>query len=241
MNFDGNLIMRNLIIALATFLSVTTPITAVHAQGVFDLGKITKSIAVTPPVASTNPAAQITPPPSAANLAKLTFKPSPATRKQIINEFLKGVKALQPDVGAQMETGFAKVDVIGEITKGLAGYGLKADNVADAYAYYLMTAWMGAQGRTDDYTPAQISGVQTMVRTSIASNKDLLALEDSKKQFFAESLLLQGLMNDELTKAVANDPALKTKVAGDIKTAAKELSIDLDAFSLTPSGLARKQ
>jgi hypothetical protein len=233
--------MRNLFMALTIVLSLITPLTAAIAQGVFDLGKVTKSIAVTPPATPTTPSGQATPPPLASSLAKLTFKPSAATRKQIFNEFLKGVKALQPEVGAQMEAGFARTDVIGEITKGLAGYGLKADNMADAYAYYLMSAWMGAQGRTDDYTPAQISGVQNMVRNSLASNKELLALEDSKKQFFAESLLLQGLMNDEMTKAVANDPTLKLKVASDLKAAAKLLSIDLDAFSLTPSGLARKQ
>jgi hypothetical protein len=153
---------------------------------------------------------------------------------------VKGLKALKPEVGAEMEASFKKTDVIAEITKGLAGYGLKADNMADAYAFYLMTAWMGAQGRTDDFTLAQVSGVQNMVRTTIASNKEILALEDSKKQFFAESLLLQGLINDEMAKAVANDPALKAKVIGDIKTAAKELNINLDAYSLTPTGLVRK-
>jgi hypothetical protein len=231
--------MRTFLICLATAISVIATAAPIYAQGVFDLGKIAKSVA-TGPTAAPAQSGLVAPPPSATNIAQLTFKPSPVVRKKVIDEFVKGLKALKPEVGAEMEASFKKTDVIAEITKGLAGYGLKADNMADAYAFYLMTAWMGAQGRTDDFTLAQVSGVQNMVRTTIASNKEILALEDSKKQFFAESLLLQGLINDEMAKAVANDPALKAKVIGDIKTAAKELNINLDAYSLTPTGLVRK-
>ncbi len=239
-----NFLEENDMPKILSFVAITCSVVTlfanpVAAQGVFDLGKIAKSVAEAPGAVSSK-AGPATPPPSAGSLAQLTFKPSASVRKKVIDEYVKGVKALKPEVGAQMEAGFAKMDVLGEIAKGLAGYGLKADNMADAYAYYFMTAWMGAQGRTDDFTRAQISGVQNMVRTTIASNKELLALEDSKKQFFAESLLLQGLMNDEMTKAVANDAALKTKVMGDLKLAAKELSLDLDAFVLTPAGLVRK-
>jgi hypothetical protein len=228
--------MRTLFILFVASLSLI--VSPTMAQGVFDLGKIAKSVAAGPTTTPAQPGQAAAPSPS--SLAQLTFKPSLAVRKRVIDEFVKGVKALQPQAGAEMEAGFKKTDVIGEIAKGLSGYGLKADNMADAYAFYLMTAWMGAQGRTDDFTMPQVAGVQTMVRTTIANNKEILALDDSKKQFFAESLLLQGLINDEMVKAVANDPVLKAKVIGDIKTAAKELNINLDDYSLTPTGLVRK-
>ena len=112
--------------------------------------------------------------------------------------------------------------------------------MADAYAMYLIAAWMGANGRTEDMTQAQISGVQTMTRTTMGNVKEILVMKDSDKQRFAEGLMIGAIMNGAMTEAVANDPALKAKTMADIKAGAKEMGIDTDAFILTPAGLMRK-
>jgi hypothetical protein len=42
---------------------------------------------------------QVATPTSALDIAQLTFKPSPVVRKKVIDEFVKGLKALKPEVG----------------------------------------------------------------------------------------------------------------------------------------------
>ncbi len=232
--------MRKITIIISAILGMASCPAA--AQGVFDLGALAKTVAAGPSTGGGQggQGGQVAPPPSTATLAKLSFAPSPVVRKQVIADFVKNMKAVNPEAGAQMEVGFAQTDIIGEISKALTPYGMKTDNMADAYAFYLITAWMGANGRTDDMTNAQITGVQKMAQAALGGSKELMALDDGKKQLFAESLLLQGMMNDAMTEAVATDPAMKFKVMGDLKAAAKELGIDTDAFILTPAGLVRK-
>jgi hypothetical protein len=130
------------------------------------------------------------------------------------------MKGMNPEAGAQMEQAFAQVDIIDEVGKGIAKYGLKTSNIADAYTVYLMTAWMTANGRMDDNSNEQVAGTKQMA--------------------FAESLLIQAMLFEATLGSVAADPAQMAKVQGDIRTGAKAMGIDVDLFKLTPTGLIRK-
>ncbi len=211
------------------------------AQGVFDMGALTNTISATAnSQAEQKRAGQAIAAPNAAAIAALNYRPSLDVRRENIAKFVAGLKAMNPDAGAQMEQVFAQVNVIEEMGKSIAPYGLKTSNIADAYTVYFMTAWMSANGRTDDNTNEQVAGTRQMAVNALAASPDIGKLSDADKQAFAEGLLIQAMMFDAMTDAVAADPAGLAKVKGDVKAGAKEMGIDVDAFKLTPTGLARK-
>lgn len=214
----------------------------VMAQGVFDMGVLTNTISSSANTqAEAARAGKAIAAPSAASLAALNYKASLDVRKQNIAVFIDGLRGMNPEVAGQFEQAFAQVDIIDEIGKAVAQYGLKTDNMADAYAMYLLNAWMAANGRTDQNTPEQIAGVQKMATNALGATPGMLKLEDAKKQQFSEGLMIQAFLFDAMLQATASDPAALAKVKADTRAGAKEMGIDVDLFELTPSGLVRKK
>ena len=234
-------LLKSSLFAFAALLAsqIASP---VMAQGVFDMGALTNSISTSANTqAEAARAGQVVTGPSTASLAKLNYRASLDVRKQNIKVFLDGLRGLNPDVAGEFEKVFAQVDVIDEIGKAIAPYGMKTDNMADAYTVYFLNAWMAANGRTDQNTPEQIAGVQKMAANALGSTPDMLKLDDAKKQQFSEGLMIQGFLFDAMLQATASDPVALAKVKADTKAGAKEMGIDVDLFELTPAGLVRKK
>ncbi len=228
--------MRKFLLACTVTCTVafglsTTP---ALAQGGFDLGTLTNSLAV----GSGGGAA--TTPPSSATVASFSYTPDMQVRKKVQADFIEGLKAMGPEIASQMDTALGQMDVFAEVDKVLQPYSMKTNDIADAYAIYLTNSWLGANGRTDDLTPQQMAGIQSMVRATMGGSKDLMALNESKKQSFAESLILQAVFYELMVDSAQADPAALTNVKAAIKGAAKELGIDVDQFELKPNGLIRK-
>ncbi len=220
----------------------TIAVTPAAAQGVFDMGALTNTISTSANAqAEAARAGKAVAAPSAASLASLNYKPSTDVRKQSIKSFVDGLRTLNPEVAGEFEKVFAQVDIIDEIGKAVAPYGLKTDNMADAYAIYFLNAWMAANGRTDQNTPEQIAGVQKMAANALGNTPDMLKLDDAKKQQFSEALMIQGFLFDAILQESVSDPAALAKVKADTKAGAKEMGIDVDLFVLTPAGLERKK
>jgi hypothetical protein len=208
-----------------------------QAQGVFDLGALTNSVAKTSETQATS--GKTAAPISAAAIASFNYTPSMERHAANKKKWLDGLKQLNPEVGAQFETGLANVDLVEEVGKAIAPLGLRTDNLADAYAIYFISAWMGANGRTDTNTKEQVAGVQKIAQSALASTPAATKLTDAQKQEMAEGFIIQTAMNELMLQA-ATDPAAMTKVKAEIKAGAKEMGIDTDMFTLTPTGLARK-
>ncbi len=224
-----------------TFIGVLVA-SPVMAQGVFDMGALTNTISTSATAqAEAERAGKAVAAPSAASLKALNYKPSLQVRKANIATFINGLKEISPEVAGQFETVFAQVDIIDEIGKAVAPFGLKTDNMADAYTIYFLNAWMAANGRTDQNTPEQVAGVQQMAANALSSSPELLKLEDAKKQQFSEGLMIQGFLFDAMLQGTASDPVALAKVKADTKAGAKEMGIDVDLFELTPAGLVRKK
>lgn len=235
------LLLKSRLFAFAALLALQIA-SPVMAQGVFDMGALTNSISTSANTqAEAARAGQVVTGPSAASLAKLNYRASLDVRKQNIKVFLDGLRGLNPDVAGEFEKVFAQVDVIDEIGKAIAPYGMKTDNMADAYTVYFLNAWMVANGRTDQNTPEQIASVQKMAANALGSTPDMLKLDDAKKQQFSEGLMIQGFLFDAMLQATASDPVALAKVKADTKAGAKEMGIDVDLFELTSAGLVRKK
>jgi hypothetical protein len=220
---------RIFLISLTLFAIGTTP---ASAQGVFDLGALTNTLSQ-----GTQPSAA---PPTQAQRAKLNYTPSPAVRAANIAKFVAGMKQLNAEAGAQMEQGFAQADVFEQMAQGLQPFGLRIDNIADAYTVYFMNGWMAANGRMDQNTKEQAMGTKATVERVFAASPDIGKLSDEDKQSMAESLLLQAFLYDAMLQGTASDPQALKKVQADVRAALKQSAIDVDLFELKTNGLLRK-
>ncbi len=227
--------------ACLLMLSMSALTGPAQAQGIFDLSEISKGLSkgseteptgTTPPPSSTVKTAT----PSDITLDTFSYSASPAVRSKMLSKFITMLEGLSPDMAAQLD-GIDLVELVGE---ELAKNGLNPNNIVDAYAAYMLTMYDITDGFTGDRTPAQLLGTRDMVFETMKSVDSFHSLSDANKQEAAEGLLLQAVLFAAVYEGVANDPVASANVQQEVRGAAKEMSLDIDLFQMTPNGLVRK-
>jgi hypothetical protein len=168
--------------------------------------------------------------------ARLDFQPSLSRRKQNLSRFVEKTRANDPQGAAQMAKLFASTDVIEQLGKSIAPYGLRTNNVADVYAVYWTTAWLGSRGRNENLPKSQIIAIKNQATGALSSTAQFSSATDAQKQQFAEALLIQTVLIDASIDYAKSDPALLSKVKVAISQGAKAMGLELDRMTLTPQG-----
>lgn len=169
-----------------------------------------------------------------------TFRPSLEVRQRNLAQFVTRTRTADPQGAAQLEQLFTSTDIIGEIGKALAPYGLKTNDVADAMAVYVVTAWYGVRGRDDDPTRAQLTAVRGQMANATGSVPQFAAATDAQKQELAEAMLIQAALVGQAVTAAKGQPALLEGVKKAVaQGASATFNFDLRTLRLTDQGLRR--
>jgi hypothetical protein len=174
--------------------------------------------------------------PAAINSSAAKFMPSLARRKSNLTSFMNKSRKVDPAGAAKMEALFARADPIEGLRGPLATYGLRIDNVADAYATYWMQAWQAANGDTSDPSRATAQAVRTQSLRALSSTPEFSGASDATKQEFAEALLIQASMISASVDTYKNDPNMMRQLGAAVRKGAKASGLDLDAMTLTDEG-----
>jgi hypothetical protein len=166
----------------------------------------------------------------------LVYKVSNAVRRRNLAQFVAKTREIDPDGAAQMEKLFAENDVISIIDKKMTTIGLRANNVADAYAVYWTNAWLGSQGRNDDLPSKQMIAVRNQAAKALLGTLPFKSATDAQKQELAEAMLIQAALIAAIVDDAQSDPALLAKVKVAIAQGAKGMGLDLDRMTLTTQG-----
>ncbi len=174
---------------------------------------------------------------SKAAIESLQYRPSLTRRSANLARFAQKSQAVDPAGAAKMQALFASTDIIGMIDQKMqATYGMRANNVADAYAVWWVSAWMGAKGRSDDATPGQMAMVKRQATNALAATPEFTAATDAGKQEMAEALLVQAALIGDTIDTYKSDPAMLVKTRAAIAKGAKVMGLDLDTMTLTDQG-----
>lgn len=173
--------------------------------------------------------------------ARLTYKPSMERRRANLARFVARSRKADPQGAARLEKEFAATDVIGKMDRALAGYGLQADNVGDAYAAWWLNAWLASRQRTDDPTPRQVAAVRAQAAEALASTPGIAGADDAVKQEVAEANLVQAALIGGYMERAKGDPALSRRVADAVRQGARASGLDLDAMDLTDGGFTPRR
>ena len=171
--------------------------------------------------------------------AALSFKyaATPARTRTNLARFVEKTRATDPAGAAKMQALFASTDIIGMIDQKMQQtYGMRANNVADAYAVWWVSAWMGAKGRSDDATPGQMAMVKRQATNALASTPEFASATDAGKQELAEALLVQAALIGDTIDTYASDPAMLAKARAAIAKGADGMGLKLQTMTLTDQG-----
>jgi hypothetical protein len=171
------------------------------------------------------------------------FSSSKARTRTNLARFVEKSRTSDPAGAAKMAQLFASTDIIGMIDQKMQQtYGMRANNVADAYAVWWVSAWMGSKGRSDDATPGQMAMVKRQASNALAATSEFVSATDSGKQELSEAMLVQAAMIGDTIDTYKSDPAMLAKARAAIAKGAREMGLDLNSMTLTDEGFvpARK-
>lgn len=220
-----------------------------RAQGVFDMGMLTNTMAQGAVVKSERERARrlarhrtfFQSALTASRNRKTTqarFTPSEAVRKRSIAQFVSRVRAADPQGAAALEKELTTKDVFGALAKKLATYGLKTNSVTDAFTVYTVVAWLGVRGSNDDPNKAHVRGVQKQMGHVLANLPAIVSASDAKKQELAEAFFLQAVLIDSAVAGAKKRPETMPQVKTALATGTQAtLGYDLRTFKLTDKGL----
>ncbi|MBO2012293.1 hypothetical protein [Hymenobacter negativus] len=177
---------------------------------------------------------------TSANSAALSYNVTPALKEKTLQRYVKQLQTSSPTTAQSVATYFGpgKHDYNTVYQDVVSGYGLRANNPADALAAYLTLGWMIVNNVDDKaVTPAMVQGARAQFGPVLASNPQMTpavaaqAGEDMKLQLAIVHVGWQGAIKGQ------NLPAFRQGVATLFK---KQYAMDLTAFKLNNNGFTRK-
>jgi hypothetical protein len=174
----------------------------------------------------------------AVHVLLMNTRRSGSTRTRTnLAHFVEKTRATDPAGAAKMEALFASTDIIGLIDRKMQHtYSMRANNVADAYAVWWVSAWMGARGRSDDATPGQMGMVKRQATSALAATPEFASATYAGKQEMAEALLVQAALIGDTVDTYKSDPAMLAKIRTAIGKGALGMGLDLGSMTLTNEG-----
>jgi hypothetical protein len=167
---------------------------------------------------------------------KFSFRPNAAQRKSNLSNFVSKVRNIDPTGASQMEQLFATTDVVAQIGAGLAPFGLRIDNIADAYTAYWMSAWQASAGRTETFRASEVAKVKVQVEAALQGVPELMNSSNAQKQEFAEALLVQTALIEASMEQAAGDRSQIRAIGDAVRKGAEAMGLDLDGMTLTADG-----
>jgi hypothetical protein len=167
----------------------------------------------------------------------VTFPPSLTVRKRNFEQFVAKTRTQSPETADKMAQLLASTDVIGAIGTAIAPYGLRTNNVADAYVLYWIAAWEASRGIVgSSESRERVQAVKAQAERALLATPEFVNATAAQKQELAEALLIQSALIQDTVNTFASDPVMLRKASASVTQGAKAFGIDLDAMTLTEEG-----
>ncbi len=173
---------------------------------------------------------------SPAQELSLDYVVSLPNRKRNLAAFAAKSRATDPEGSRKMTTLFAANDVIGLADRDMRKLGLRADNVADAYALWWANAWLASRGRDDDLPPAQMRAISRQAAASLLATPEFANATNPQKQEMAEALIVQTILISSAVGVYKEQPEMMERLKAAVIQGALASQLDLLAMDLTPAG-----
>jgi hypothetical protein len=171
-----------------------------------------------------------------APAVRLTYTPSMERRRANFAQFVAKSRKKDPKGAAMLEKELASSDVIAKMGRELSAFGMRTDNVGDAYAAWWLNAWLASRQRTDTPSARQIAAVREQAAQAMKSVPEMARASDAVKQEMAEANLVQAALIGAYMEHARGNPGLSKQVAAAVRKGARASGLNLDAMELTDDG-----
>ncbi|HWW24497.1 MAG TPA: DUF6683 family protein [Caulobacter sp.] len=234
------------ILAAALCALALAPALPARAQDVFNMGMLTNTLAQGGNIQSETARASslpvfgsiiATPARVRIDSAAIRYRPSLAVRARNMKQFVENLRRVDPTSAGDLERTLSRRDVIAEVAGVMHPVGLDPNNLADAMALYLVTAYYGVRGSTNSQ-PSELRAVSMQVARAISASPDLARASDALKQEIAESMLINAVLADQAVQAAQKQPSAMPAIKAAIgKGARSAFGFDVAKLRLGPDGL----
>ncbi len=168
-----------------------------------------------------------------ASARQLSYKPSQANRRANYANIVAKTRRTDPAGAAKMQELFASTDVVAQIDQAIRPSGLRADNVADAYAVWWITAWEAVHQRDMGSSARMSQAVKNQAANALLSTPQFASTTNAQKQEMAEAFLIQAALIDASEEVFARDPAQLKALSKAVNQGAMAMAPDLDLTKMT--------
>lgn len=174
---------------------------------------------------------------SAAGAATpLRYTPSLQRRRANMARFVAAMRKTDPEGADRLAVVSASTDLIAQMDAGVRKLGLRVDDLADVYALYWTSAWLGAQGRTEELPAAQLQAVSRQVAATLVKTEPVASADDATKQALAEEMLMHAALIVASVDMAKADRTLMPTVKSAVAQGARAIGLEVGAFTLTDEG-----
>ncbi|WP_449222025.1 DUF6683 family protein [Tistrella mobilis] len=168
----------------------------------------------------------------------LSYRPDPVLRRRNFDVFVDRLRAHDADAAENLDRLLTDNDVIAATRDWLKPYGMRPENVADAMAVYLSTAWAAVRGSDADPAPEVMRGLSNQLAAAIGATPGFTRASDAEKQELAESMIVQAVIISRHAGAARARPDLQKRVSEAVARGAQAtFGVDLTRLDLTAQGL----
>ncbi len=164
--------------------------------------------------------------------ADFSYSPSKRLRDKNIKDLAASLSKTDPQAGEKLNALHAQSDVISSIDQRMRTVGLRADNVADAYTIWWISAWEAVNNQDMGSSRQLFRSVKNQIEGAIGNTALFSNMSNAQKQVFSESLLLQAFMID----SAKQDPSMQAQLPQAVNQGAKRMGLDLTKMTLTNDG-----
>jgi hypothetical protein len=175
-----------------------------------------------------------------APVVRLSYAPSAARRREFLKSVVVKMRTTDPKTAGDLEKLFASKDIFAEMGKVMAPYGLRTDNVADAYTMWWVASWHASRAKEIAPNRAQFLAVKAQASRALGGVLKSSRVTDATKQQLAEACLIQALLIDAALEHAKGDQGRLREIARHVNQGARTSGLNLETMELTPKGFVMK-
>lgn len=177
----------------------------------------------------------------AANLlTQLEYTPSLERRQINLSELAEQRQVSHLNGAKELEALLSSPQIIDAVQQTIEPFGLKINNIADAYTLWWITAWQASEGRTFYVNKQTAQAVKQQAVKIWLANPKLAQATDTHKQALAEALLIQALLNQAAMSRAGQDQGSQAAVRAAVRQGAAANGLALERMQLTEQGFVLK-
>lgn len=175
-----------------------------------------------------------------ALMAQLEYTPSLERRQTNLSELAEQRQVKNLEGAKDLEELLSSTQIIDAVQQTIEPFGLKINNIADAYTLWWITAWQASEGSTSYVDKQTAQAVKQQAVKIWLANPKLAQATDTNKQALAEALLIQALLTQAAMNRAGQDQTSQQAVQAAVREGAAASGLALEQMQLTEQGFVLK-